>query len=289
VTDETTNLPPEPESLPEPQPDSQPDPLSEPLPESLSAVFPEAPKRKSRKGLALALAVVLVGVGGGGGIGYAVLKHQQDDKKQSASRPWKAPTPKKTGAYGAQSGGSHYGTLGKLLLPMPDGYTAGPDIAEYGNDTELSGKRAVTLMKDSYRDLSAKQRKAARKAVDQLHIEGIGMRTYSSNGGDLVIETQIVQMKNKQAARSMTDFYSAFTKALGIYRNGPKISGHDKARCILPPKTPGSKLDSMTCQATEGDLLITMTATGTSPLDKTSAADLLKQQLDRVQDPGESA
>jgi hypothetical protein len=44
----------------------------------------------------------------------------------------------------------------------------------------------------------------------------------------------------------------------------------------------------MYCQATEGDLLITFNATGTTPFAKDTAADLLKKQLDRVQDPGEA-
>lgn len=270
MTDETTNIHPEPEPLPEPPYGPQPQP------------------RKSRKVLALGLAAVFVGVVVGGGVGYAVLKSEQNETKPAAAKPWKAPTPTKTGEYGTQSGGSHYGTLGKLLLPVPDAYSPGPDIAEYGNDAELSGKQAVALMKESYGHLTAKQRKAARAAVDRLHIEGIGMRTYGYQGGDFVVDMQLVQMKNKQAARSYTEYFNAYTKALGIFRNGPKISGHDKARCVLPPKVPGAALDTMTCQATEGDLMISMTVTGPSPLDKNTAAELFKQQLDRVQDPGEA-
>jgi hypothetical protein len=252
------------------------------------------PRPRSRKPLALGLAAAFVVVAGGGGIGYAVLRHQQNAGHKADAQPWKAPEPKKTGSYGTESGGSHYGKLGKLLLPVPDDFVPGPDVAQYGNDVELSGKQAVALFKDAYRDLAKKQRQAAEKNIDELYIQGIGMRTYTSYGysGDgeegLSVEIRIVQMKNKKAARSATEFYTAFVKATGIFRKGPKIAGHPAAGCFLPPKDTKVKLDSMFCQATEGDLMITMNATGTTPFAKDTAAKLLQKQLDRVQDPGEA-
>jgi hypothetical protein len=185
-------------------------------------VIPE-PAKKSRKPLALGLAGALVAIAAGGGIGYAVLRHQSD-ADASKAQPWKAPKPTKTGSYGAQSGGSHYGKLGKLLLPVPDDYVPGPDVAEFGNDVELSGKQATALMKDTYRGLSKKERQSAEKSVDRLYIQGIGMRTYSAYGyaGDgeegLSVEIRIVQMKNKKAASSATEFYTAFAKASGLFR-----------------------------------------------------------------------
>ncbi|SNT42255.1 hypothetical protein SAMN05216252_124124 [Actinacidiphila glaucinigra] len=245
--------------------------------------------RRSRRGVALGVAAALVAVVAGGGIGFAVLQHQKDDGKKASAQTWKAPEPKKTGEYGTQSGGSHYGALGKLLLPVPDGYSLGPDIAEFGNDAELSAERAEELMRGDLGGVPKKERDLVRKAVAGLHIQGMGMRTYREDEARFFVETQIVQMKNKRSAKAGTEFFTAFTKALGVFRNGPKIAGHDKARCVLPPKEPGQKLDSMMCQATEGDLLIRMSVTGTSPLRKTEAADLLKEQLDRVQDPGEAA
>lgn len=245
--------------------------------------------RKRRRGVALGVIAALVAVAAGGGIGFAVLQHQKDDGTQASPRAWKAPEPKETGEYGTQSGGSHYGALGKLLLPVPDGYSLGPDIAEFGNDAELPAGRAEELMRGDLDGVPKKQRDLVRKAVARLHIQGMGLRTYREGQARFLVETQIVQMKNKRSAQAGTEFFTAFTKALGVFRNGPRIAGHDKARCVLPPKKPGQKLDSMLCQATEGDLLIRMSVTGTSPLRKNDAADLLKQQLDRVQDPGEAA
>jgi hypothetical protein len=253
--------------------------------------FSPAPPTKSRKPLAIGLAGALVAVAAGGGIGYAVLQQQKDADDKAKAQPWKAPAPEKTGSFGAQSGGSHYGKLGKLLLPVPQEYEPGPDVAQYGNDAELSGRQATALMKEAYRGLPKKQRGSAEKGIDRLRIQGIGMRSYSLNKtGDnsLIVEIRIVQMKNKQAARSATEFYTDFAKATGVFRNGPKIPGHAKAGCFLPPKDTGVKLDSMYCQATEGDLLITLNATGTTPFQKSDAAKLLQKQLDRVQDPGEA-
>jgi hypothetical protein len=235
-------------------------------------------------------------VAAGGGTGYAVL--DQGAAVKATGKPWKAPLPQKTASYGAESGGSHYGALRKLLLPMPQAYVPGPDVAEFGNDAQLSGKRASDLLKAGYRDLPKKQRLAAGKAVDRLGVEGIGLRTYSIYGsvgvgtdGDdaLVVEIELLQLKNKQAARGATDFFSALAKEVVDLRKGPKIAGYGNAVCVLPPRDKGVPLDRMDCEATEGDLVISLTATGTTPLPKEDAVALLKQQLDRVKDPGEAA
>ncbi|MFE0629766.1 hypothetical protein ACFW3D_22730 [Streptomyces sp. NPDC058864] len=303
MSDENTPVPAEPQpegsaeaptARPEARPEEQPAPLAgpeppdgAPAPETVPAPVP-APRR-GRRGLALGVAAALVAVVAGGGIGFAVLGHQKDDGKQASRQTWKAPEPKKTGEYGTQSGGSHYGTLGRLLLPVPDAYMPGPDVDEYGNDAEFTGKQAVAVFEGDLAELPKKQRDRLHKTVAGLHIQGVGLRTYRDATGEAVFETQIVQMKNKRAARAGTEFFTEFTKALGVFRNGPKIAGHDKARCVLPPKKPGAKLDSMICEATEGDLTIRMSVSGASPLKKDDAADLFKQQLDRVQDPGEAA
>ena len=121
----------------------------------------------------------------------------------------------------------------------------------------------------------------------QLHIEGAGLRTYRA-WDDVIIDIAIVQMRNKAAAHARTAYFTEMTKALGVFRNGPKVKGHPYATCVLPPIDPGKKLDSMLCQATEGDLMVTVTVAGTVPLNKQEAADLLAKQLDRIQDPGEA-
>lgn len=274
-------------AAPAPEPATEPAEVSEAEPSEAPEAEPAtASAPRSRRGLALGVAAALVAVAAGGGIGYAVLHQDDPADRKPAAAPWKAPNPSRTGEFGATSGGSHYGRLGKLLLPMPDTYEPGPDVEEFGNDVELDARQAASMMKGSVSGLSKKKRKAVEKAIDNLRLQGAGMRTYTSDDGTYIVEIQIVQMKNKQAAADRTEYFDEFTKALGIFRNGPKIAGHDRARCVLPPTEPGEKLDDMTCQATEGDLLVTMDVTGSVPLHKTEAADLLRQQLDRIKDPG---
>jgi hypothetical protein len=244
---------------------------------------------RSRRAPALIAVGALVAVAAGGGIGYAVLRQKDDGTaaKPAAATPWTPPAPTATKAFGAKSGGSHYGSLSKLLLPMPQNFSPGPDVEGFGNDVQLDAAEAVTLVKGDLSSLSKKQRTKSEKAIDQLHIEGAGMRTYRSSD-NLIVQIEIVQMKNKAAARAETAFFRDFTKAMGIFRNGPKIKGHENAFCVLPPTKTGEELDLMTCHATEGDLMVSATVTGTVPLEKQEAVDLLAKQLDRIKDPGEA-
>lgn len=301
MTDETPpssvpDGPPVPEAPPAPllppavsPPPTVPAPDGPPTGAEGVAPAPVSAARRSRRGLALAVTAVLVVVAAGGGIGYAVLRHQ--DGKPSATPTatlWTPPSPTATMAFGAKSGGSHYGSLALLLLPMPEHYTPGPDVNEFGNDVVLSGGQAEKLVKGDVSALPKKQRKRVGTAVDALHIQGVGLRTYTERDGNLVVQMEIVQMKNKEAAHAGSRFFGEFTEAMGSFRHGPKVKGHPHATCVLPPTDPGEKLDTMTCQATEGDLMVTMTADGTVPLEKDEAVKLLAEQLDRIQDPGEA-
>lgn len=282
MTDEPEGVP-APDPVPDPAPDPVPDPASETVPPA-----PPAPPARSRRGPALLAVAAVVAVAAGGGIGYAVLRH--DDRgtaAKSAATPWTPPAPTATKAFGAKSGGTHYGSLSRLLLPLPADYQPGPDVDAYGNDVRLDAQQASALFKDKFAGMSRKSRTAAEKTVDELHIEGAGLRTYLSPE-HLVVRIQIVQVRNKAAARSGPAYFRALTKAFGVYRNGPRIKGHDNAICVLPPIEPGEKLDMMLCQATEGDLMVSFEVSGTLPLHKTLAADLLARQLDRIQDPGEA-
>ncbi|MYS22612.1 hypothetical protein GA0115240_142513 [Streptomyces sp. DvalAA-14] len=292
MTDESpTALPPEsavPPSSPElPDVPDAPDLAPDPAPETPAP----APAGRSKRGLALGIAAALVAVAAGSGIGYAVLQHDSDSKDAAAkpaSTPWVAPTPSATKAFGAKSGGSHFGSLGQLLLPMPTGYHPGPDMDAYGNDTVLDAHRAQNLFKGDLSWMSKTDRKKVDAAIDKLLIEGEGIRTYTSSDGDLMVQMELVQMKNQDAAHYEPKFFGAFTKAMGVFRNGPKVKGHSQAVCVLPPADPGDKLDSMTCEATEGDLMVRMVASGTRPLEKSAAVALLSKQLDRIQDPGKA-
>ncbi|WP_406094296.1 hypothetical protein [Streptomyces sp. NBC_01013] len=176
----------------------------------------------------------------------------------------------------------------KLLLPVPAGFRLGPDSGAYGNDTELSGRSATAEMKDSGRGLSGKQRREFEKGVDKLHVQGVGIRTYASNDNDLVVETQLVRMKDKKAVRDSYRFRTGLFDSVGIFRDGPTVSGHKKnATCFLDPKDSKQKIDGMFCMAYEGEAMFTFAASGTKPLDTSAVVELVKDQLNHLTSPGE--
>ncbi|MFF3125101.1 hypothetical protein ACFVRD_22800 [Streptomyces sp. NPDC057908] len=181
--------------------------------------------------------------------------------------------------------------LSKLLLPVPTGYRLGPDMREMGNDGEQSGKKATAAVKESAHGLAGKERRAYEKRVDKLRIEGTAVRTYTSDGNDLLVETQIMRMKDKKAVRNLYNVRSDLFEAIGIFRQGPKIQGHTRnAKCFLPRKDSEGGEDSivsMECMAYDGELSISVSASGTVPFDRAAVAELLKDQLNHITSPGE--
>ncbi|WP_329134869.1 hypothetical protein OG552_20125 [Streptomyces sp. NBC_01476] len=252
--------------------------------------IPQAPAVRPRRRLALGLAVALVVVLVGGGVGYAALRNGGGDDAKPSATPWAAPTPTATKAFGAKSGGSHYGSLSLMLLPVPSGYMPGPDVHQYGNDTVLDTKQATDVMEGDVSDLSKKERKELTAEITAMHIEGAGLRTYSRTDGELIVQMELVQMRNKEAARAETEFFGSLKKFLDDGGKAPKVKNYPHAVCVVMPKDLAvtTDLDSMTCQATEGDIVVTMTANGPSPMDRDEAAGLLSKQLDRIKDPGEA-
>nr|WP_116641146.1 hypothetical protein [Streptomyces scopuliridis] len=183
--------------------------------------------------------------------------------------------------------------LSRKLLPVPGGYSLGPDVQGYGNagygnegygnDGELTGKQATALMKSEGKGLSGPLRRALNKEIDKLGIKGIAVRSYEAGTVDLVAEVYLMRTENRQFLRS---WYATETDWPGA-RKGPKIEGHRKAECFLAPKTGGeSDLDSMRCVAYDGDLAVTLLASGVKPFDSSAAAELMKEQLDHIASPG---
>ncbi|MFE7749481.1 hypothetical protein [Streptomyces sp. NPDC057428] len=178
--------------------------------------------------------------------------------------------------------------LSKLLLPVPADYRLGPDVEELGNDGEVSGKEATTAMKQANRGLAGKQRREFDKRVDKLRVQGLAARSYVSDTNDLVVNTQIVRMKDKKAVRDLHTFRAELFDAVGIFRDGPKIKGQTrKATCFLTPKDSKSEIENMFCTAYDGELGISVSAAGIKPFDKAAVAELLKDQLEHITSPGE--
>jgi hypothetical protein len=123
----------------------------------------------------------------------------------------------------------------------------------------------------------------------------MAMRSYVREAGsgfftDTAVAVDIVlsQMKNRAAVRNMATSQNAFLSGIDVFRKGPKIKGYKDAACFLPPKEPGQHLDAMLCSAYRGDILVTVTADGVKPFDAKGVAELLKNQLDRIAEPGEA-
>ncbi|MFI6894558.1 hypothetical protein ACIBM4_10645 [Streptomyces sp. NPDC050256] len=177
--------------------------------------------------------------------------------------------------------------LSKLLLPVPKDYRLGPDIGELGNDSELSGRVAAAEMKESGRGLAGKQRRELAKRIDKLHVQGLAVRSYVAEANDLVVDTQLVRMKDKKAVRDMYRFQTGLFDAVGIFRDGPEITGHKKnAMCFRAPEDK-REIESVYCVAYDGELLLTFSASGTEPFDTSGIALLVMDQLDHIKSPGE--
>ncbi|MFF2330113.1 MULTISPECIES: hypothetical protein [unclassified Streptomyces] len=258
-------------------------------PGTAAPLSPAIPGRARRVILtALPAALVLATVGGA--VAYTRAAVDTADRSVS-TRLWQQPAkderPGKDPA-GDTARGRASTELSKLLLPVPSGYRLGPDVRELGNDGEQSGKKAAAAVKENAHGLAGKQRRAYEKQVDKLRIEGTAVRSYASDSNDLLVDTQIVRMKDKKAVRSLHNARVELFEAIGIFRQGPKIQGHTKnAKCFVPAKSDKDSVQSMECTAFDGELSISVSASGIRPFDRAAVAELLKDQLNHITSPGE--
>ncbi|MGP2436718.1 hypothetical protein [Streptomyces sp. JW3] len=233
--------------------------------------------------LLLAAAVV-------GGVGYTGVVVDGADRDAGApgwASPKTAADPKAAKATG----------LAAALVPYrPEGWTRGPDLAEFGSDTVLSGAQATALRKESLRGLPRSERRELEKEIDRRPVTGMAMRSYlrspgfTADGARGSVTTGIVlaQMDSRAAVRDMSTVQNEFLDSLDVFREGPRIKDHPNARCFLPPADSHEDLDLMFCSAYQGDILVTATAEGVKPFDADGVAALLTEQLDRIAEPGES-
>jgi hypothetical protein len=221
-----------------------------------------------------------------GGAGYTAVTVEHADR--DPGKPvWKFPAAQKDPGEKPAKG------LRAMLLPYEDGplkFHRGPDIAEFGYDTELSGRQATALRKQSIHDLPPKTRRTLEDLIDKEHIQGMAMRSYASDdasSGGVTVSFQLVRM-DQGSARDLARSQRAVFTALKIFRKGPKIKGHENAGCFLSPKDKTEKLDMMFCSAYVGDVLVSATVSGIKPLDGPTVTRFLAAQLDRITDPGEA-
>ncbi|MET9125189.1 hypothetical protein [Streptomyces sp. NPDC004528] len=257
---------------------------------------PAAPVRKPlRRGRVAAVAgSVLLVAAVVGGAGYTVVTVQDADRDPGAPS-WTFPVPAPDGAKKAKASSG----LAAMLVPFgTEGWSRGPDIGEFGSDASLSGAEATALRKEALRDLPRSQRRNLEKTIDKQHTKGIAMRSYLSTSSGFnstlyanstfTVSIELAQIEDKAAVKGISTFQNEFFGALKIFRKGPAIKDHKNAKCFLPPKDKDEKLDMMVCSAYEGDVLVSATASAVKPLDTKGVAMLLREQLDRITEPGEA-
>ncbi|MEV8102118.1 hypothetical protein [Streptomyces sp. NPDC088135] len=243
---------------------------------------------RPRRVILMALPVVLVAAAVAGAAVYA--QNAVDGADRSAGTAlWEEPAhkPGKDPA-GDVARGRASTALSKLLLPVPAGYRLGPDNGELGNDGEQSGRKATAAMKQDAHGLAGKQRRAYEERIDELRIEGIATRSYTADDNTLLVSTQITRMKDRKAVRNLHTFRTGLFESLGIFRAEPKIKGHTRnARCYVLRKGSKGDIESMNCLAYDGEVSISLSASGTRPFDRKAVSELLKDQLDHIKSPGE--
>ncbi|MEU8793264.1 hypothetical protein [Streptomyces sp. NPDC048643] len=247
-------------------------------------------KKRVRRGrvAAIAGAVLLVGAVVAGSA-YTVVTVQDADRDAGAPS-WKFPKATKADTGKAKAASP----LAAMLVPYDESYVRGPDMTTFGSDTALSGGEATALRKEAIRDLPRSQRLQIEKQIDKQHTKGMAMRSYLYGGsaptdrGTFTVSIQLAQIEDKRAVRNMSTFQNGLLDALEIFRSGPRIEGHKNAKCFLPPKVKKEKLDMMICSAYQGDVLVDAVAYAAKPMDTKAVAKLLREQLDRIKEPGEA-
>ncbi|MFF7142805.1 hypothetical protein ACFZB5_16405 [Streptomyces nodosus] len=258
------------------------------------SVEPEAgaavkPRRRRRIGLIAGCAVLFAALVGGTGFTVVTVR---DADRDPGDPVWRLPAKASSEEKQPEDAG-----LKGMLLPFgASGYGRGPDLGQYGADAELSGAQATALRKESLRNLPRSQRRLMEKQIDKQHITGMAMRSYLSvedpvnqdTDDAFVMEIVLSRMENRGAVRSLTAVQQEFLSALDVFRAGPRIEGHKNARCFLPPKDSKEKLEYLFCSGYVGDVLVSATGYGLKPMDTKEAARFLRDQLDRIKDPGKA-
>ena len=257
----------------------------EPAPAAVTA--PDAPTDGRLKAGPLVVGVLSLAVLVGSGVWASATVEDADRSAPTAywaaagAEPQKAPEPPSvpTNAVSAK------------LLPMPAPYELGPDLGVEGNDFVVLGEKAAEGFKEARKGLSTTERKKRDEMLAELKLKGQAGRTYVKEGGDLIVEIRILQA-DPQALGTFAGISKKFLEVLGGKREAPKVDGYPDAKCALLAvgEEKKEKIDSLYCVAVEGDVLVDLRAYGPkSGFSSSDAATFLKNQLNHLKSPGESA
>ncbi|MEU2333336.1 hypothetical protein ABZ770_09250 [Streptomyces sp. NPDC006654] len=244
----------------------------------------EKPRDKRRvaafAGVGVLVAAVLAGAA------YTVVTVRDADRDPGAP-VWSLPKDPKQTEPAAGSG------LHGMLLPYGDSYERGPDMTRFGSDAALSGREADLLRAESIKDLPRTQQRAMQRQFDRNPVKGMAMRSYVNTevpyANTYTMRIVLAELGSRGTARSLAQQQNGYLGALKVLRKGPVIKGYEKSTaCYLVASGSTETLDLMFCSGYVGDVLVSATATAAKPLNKGSAADMLRAQLDRIKDPGAS-
>lgn len=274
--------------MPMPQPPA-PDMNMNPAPYQYPVQYPmPAPgARPARKRRGLFVAGWLVSaLAVGTGAGFGILAATGTSKTSmtgfgvpAVASPTPTPTPSPSVTSGVRPDGTHYGSVKDFLLPIPDGYKAGPDEGDFGNDGSIPADQADPTVELLFGSLPASDMSTAQGALTAGHMSDGAVRTYESQTGELDISVTVLRLDPAQSAESTKQFESV-VKLSRAFRIGPKVPGHPDALCVLPATAVGETLDGMICLGTVGDTFAIARAEGSVPLDATAVTKLFGQQLD---------
>ncbi|NYS19186.1 hypothetical protein HFP43_15800 [Streptomyces sp. SJ1-7] len=251
------------------------------VPVAPAAPESSAPKRRRAAATVLPLVLVLAAVGGAAAY-TAQAVNGADRTVETAVWDDSAPDP----AAKADRGRADT-ELSKLLLPVPEGYRLGPDLAGLSSDGEASGEAAVAALKEEGgRGLSAKQYRRLDALLDELKVRGVAHRSYAADSGDLVLSVRVTQAEDVRTVRTLHEQKTALVEAFGVLDKGPKVDGHKNATCYRLPDDRENPLDSIACYAYEGGTSVTFQVDGPRPLRAATVAGLVKKQLDHIASPG---
>jgi hypothetical protein len=223
----------------------------------------------------------------GAAIGYGVV-HSRDlthDRQQAAadaaaSAQARLAVIQAPVTGGVRSDGSHYGSLFAYLLPLPDGYSLGPDIGTIGDNDYISASQVNAQIQGQLLKLPKGDMSSSKGTLADLHLQGIAVRTMVNGGGTEELDFELMQLDPK-AASSDEHMLGGFVDGLG-FREGATVPGYGSAKCVLPPGLGSDSVDEMFCVASYGDVEVMVEVSGVAPLNQSNAVQLIAQQLDRL-------
>lgn len=273
--------------------DGQPDPDADTGADTAAAVpAPAEGGRRPGRGrrIAVIAGAALLALGVIGVSGYTVVTVRDADRDPGAP-VWGHSL---GGDRGREKAAEQDGLPAMLLPYNVDGLAKGPDIGEFGADSELSGKEAAELAKESFSELPRTQRKQLERAVDKRRIKGVAMRSYTVQGTHAMyafeaVLTQVDGERNAQGdAKGEREVFEVL-EDLDVVTAGPKVPGHSKnAWCYLFEAEKKGQNESVHCVGHQGEVMVSLVADAPRPIDKKDVAGLLGKQLDRIETPGEA-